>query len=43
MQQVSVRQEAPEKFYSENLNVSDILGDEETVCFLLRIAGRSNF
>jgi len=36
MQQVSV--EVPETFCSEN--VSDVLGDKETVCFLLHIAGR---
>jgi len=38
MQQVSGRQEAPETFCLENLNVSEVLGDEEIVCFLLRIA-----
>lgn len=39
MQQVSV--EAPETFCSEN--ISDVLRDEETVCFLLHVAGSSNF
>lgn len=43
MQQVSGRQEALEIFCSEKLNVADVLGDEETVCFLLHTAGRSNF
>jgi hypothetical protein len=33
MQQVSGRQEAPKTFCSENLNVADVLGDEETVWF----------
>jgi hypothetical protein len=31
VQQVSGRQKAPEIFCSENLNVSDVLGEEETV------------
>jgi hypothetical protein len=43
MQHDSSRKETPETFCPENLNVSDVLGDEETFCFLLHIAGRSNF
>jgi hypothetical protein len=34
MQQSSGKQETPETFCSENLNLADVLGDNERVCFL---------